>query len=150
MTLPVNFIVFGRAFRENGVFIVGARVTVIDQTNNQGTASGLTDANGKFLINVKNYASNGDALRVACSYQREEIANDFILDVRDGTKEVNLNLKLTQTVIHGYGEGPAMYIQCQQCGYNNYYPKPDESYCCHACQVIMDKDGKSGGCAKVC
>jgi len=151
MALPVNFLVYGKIYRENGIFIAGATVRITDQTIPQGTASGITDANGKYLINIKNYATNGDAIRVSCTYQQESKTSDFTLDVGDGTKEVNLNLVVTQIITIGAkGDGPAVYIQCQQCGYNNYYPKPSSSYCCHSCQTVMDKDGKTGGCVKIC
>lgn len=142
MTLPVNFIVYGKVKRGNTSPINGATVRIISNTNPQGTATGNTDSSGKYLINVKNYANDSDSMAVSCTFQRESKTETFSLSIATGTKEINLNLEVTQTVTHGHsGRGPGVYITCGQCGYNNYYPYPSDTYCCHVClEAIHDKE----------
>ena len=146
MTLPVNFLVYGQVRRENGVYINGATVTATDLTNAQGTAGTTANQYGKYIINIKNVASDGDTISVSCTFQRESRTLTFVLDVADGTKEINLDLRLIQIITKGHGAGPAVYIRCLYCGYNNYYPKPCNSYCCHACQFVMNEKGETGSC----
>ena len=147
MTLPVNFIAYGILRRENLVPIVGMTVQANDITSPHGAAKGVTNSSGKFMINLKNHANDGDTISVSCTYQRETKTVNFVLTLSEGTKEINLTLQQVQVLKLGaVGEKPALYIDCKHCGYKNYYPCKDEKYNCHSCHRTMNEEGETGGC----
>ena len=92
MTIPVPTIVYGTITDSGGSPVNNATVSITDTTSPQGTATGTTNASGEYQINIMDYASDGDTIRVRCGANHEFNDTTFTLDVGDAPKLVNLSL----------------------------------------------------------
>ena len=66
MTMSVPRPLHGIITDTGGSPINNAKVYVKDSTNDQGTTSVQTDASGRYIVNIQEYATNTDTVSVWC------------------------------------------------------------------------------------
>jgi len=94
MTLAFPFPVFGVVKTSGDNTIDGATVNIVDTTNNQGTATGTSNSSGEYFINIQDYSTDGDTIKVSCSHAGEYKEETFVLDISGPAKRVDLTLEI--------------------------------------------------------
>jgi len=79
MTLPVEWLVRGILYNKDSETLSNTKVWAKDITNFQGNETDITDANGKFVINMRLIADNGSTCRVSATSGSQFASYDFEL-----------------------------------------------------------------------
>ena len=95
MTLPVPQWVYGTLRDVDGQVQASATIKASGSTGASADsyASTTTDANGKYVLNLQNYASYGDTIKVIATYEEYEITDTYTLTLGDLPKLVNLQFE---------------------------------------------------------
>jgi len=95
MSLGVLYPITGIVRDAQGNLVDGANIEIIDTTSAQGTAITTTNAQGKYIINVQDYVTDGDTIQIHADYGGEIKEITFTLVVSDGITQHNLILNPT-------------------------------------------------------
>ncbi len=98
MTIAFPWPTYGIAKSSGASPIDGATVRIRDTTVDQGTVTGTTDADGKYVINIQAYATDGSTIEVWCAYGGEYRRSTFVLDVSHPGKQVDLTLEVIEYI----------------------------------------------------
>ena len=88
MTLSFPYVLYGYVYDSNGDIIEGATVNATGDTS----TSDDTDSDGKYNMNLMNYASSGGTVTVTCEYEGEGTSSSFTLVITDPGKSLDLTL----------------------------------------------------------
>ena len=89
MTLSFPYVLYGYVYDSNGDIIEGATVNATGDTS----TSDDTDSDGKYTMNLMDYASSGGTVTVTCDYEGESKSTSFTLVITDPGKSLNLTLE---------------------------------------------------------
>jgi hypothetical protein len=93
MTLAGTYIVYGIVYDALSAISVGAVVTIVDITNNQGIKSFTTSDDGYYQINIEDIASDGDDILVEVTLPSGHVYGEcFTLNLYDKPKNIDLNV----------------------------------------------------------
>ena len=92
MSLGVLYPITGIVRDAQGNLVDGANIEISDTTSAQGTAITTTNAQGKYIINVQDYVTDGDTIQIHADYDGEIKEITFTLVVSDGITQHNLIL----------------------------------------------------------
>lgn len=97
MTLSFPFIFYGYIYDSNNNLVVGAAITATGDTS----TSSFTDSNGKYSINLMDYASSGGTISVISNFEGERESTSFKLVISDPGKrlDITLNEALNREII---------------------------------------------------
>jgi len=89
MTLPVPWIAYGEITDSNGNKVSSVPVTASADTS----TTAQTNEDGKYFINLMDYASSGGTITISCKYNGESSSSSFTLVLSDPGKQTDLSLE---------------------------------------------------------
>jgi len=90
--LPVPYFVYGEVTdQQNKDFV--SNVTISGNSSSTSVSED-TDSSGKYQINIQDYASDGDTVKVIATYGSYYTSDTFSLSLGDLPKEINLTFKV--------------------------------------------------------
>jgi len=107
MTLAFPWILYGYIYQSDGsTGISGATVEAIGDTATTDT----TDNDGKYLINLQDYASSGITVSVKCKNDNLQKNGSFKLVVSDPGKQLNFSLGGGEIYMDTLSYGNELYL----------------------------------------
>ena len=85
MSLPVNYYVVGYVY-DSGLPVNGAKVRITDS----GSVETTTDSDGKYTLNIKTIATDGNTIYVRAYYNGKYRSESFTLNITEPAKQVIL------------------------------------------------------------
>jgi VCBS repeat-containing protein len=94
MPLPVPYFVYGAISSNSGSYLSGASVIA---SGNSSASYGTDTAgtSGQYQINLQDYCSSGDTIRVTSTYSGDSSTDTFTFQIGDLPKRLDLAITIT-------------------------------------------------------